>query len=136
MMMTAANTLMQTWAMKGYPIVYLTARANEFRAETAQWLDMESFPIGATITGSNSMDAQAYKTVWLQRMVNDFGWDVIAGYGNADTDIGAYQAVSMPNSEIFIVGPQGGDMGSTAIPNMDFTDHITNYVDAQPDNTD
>jgi hypothetical protein len=134
MMMTAANTLMQTWAMKGYPIIYLTARANEFRAETSQWLGMENFPIGATITGSNSTDAQAYKTVWLERMVNDFGWDVIAGYGNADTDIGAYQAASLPNSEIFIVGPQGGDSGSTAIPNMDFTDHITNYVDAQPDN--
>ena len=134
MMMGAANTLMQTWSMKGYPVIYLTARGNEYRAETAQWLGMESFPIGATITGSNSTDAQAYKTLWLQRMVTDFGWNVVAAYGNADTDIAAYQAVSIPNSQIFIVGPQGGDAGSTAIPNMDFTDHIANYVDAQPDN--
>lgn len=134
MMMGAANTLMQTWSMKGYPIVYLTARANEFRAETAQWLGQQMFPIGVTITGSNSSDAQAYKTNWLQRMVTTFGWDIVAGYGNADTDIGAYQAVNIPNSQIFIVGPLGGDMGSTAIPNMDFSAHITNYVDAQPDN--
>jgi hypothetical protein len=134
MMMGAANTLMQTWSMKGYPIVYLTARANEFRAETAQWLGEDSFPIGVTITGSNSSDAQAYKTVWLQRMVTDFGWDIVAGYGNEDTDILAYQAVNMPDSQIFIVGPMGGDLGSTAIPNMDFTQHIASYVDAQPNN--
>jgi hypothetical protein len=135
-MMGAANTLIQTWSMKGYPIVYLTARANEFRSETAQWLALDDFPVGATITGddSNSANAQAYKTVWLQRMVTDFGWNVVAAYGNEDTDIGAYQAVSIPNSQIFIVGPSGGDMGSTAIPNMDFTQHITTYVDAQPDN--
>ena len=136
MMMGAANTLMQTWSMKGYPIVYLTARANEFRAETAQWLNEDSFPIGVTITGadSNSSDAQAYKTVWMQRMVTDFGWNIVAAYGNMDSDIGAYQAVGVPNSQIFIVGPYGGDLGSTAIPNMDFSSHITSYVDAQPDN--
>jgi phosphatidate phosphatase PAH1 len=134
MMMGAANTLLQTWSTKGYPIIYLTARANEFRAETAQWLGQEMFPIGVTITGSNSSDAQAYKTTWLQRMVTDFGWDVVAGYGNADTDIAAYQAVNIPSSQIFIVGPLGGDLGSTAIPNMDFSAHITSYVDAQPDN--
>jgi hypothetical protein len=114
--------------------VYLTARANEFRAETAQWLGGQMFPIGVTITGSNSNDAQAYKTTWLKRMVTDFGWNVVAGYGNADTDIGAYQAVNIPNSQIFIVGPQGGDLGSTPIPNMDFSAHIANYVDAQPNN--
>jgi HAD superfamily, subfamily IIIB (Acid phosphatase) len=135
-MMGAANTLMQTWSMKGYPVVYLTARANEFRAETAEWLAMDDFPVGATITGndSDSSNAQAYKTVWLQRMVTDFGWDIVAGYGNEDTDIAAYQAVNMPDSQIFIVGPYGGDLGSTAIPNMDFTQHIMTYVDAQPDN--
>ena len=134
MMMGAANTLIQTWSMKGYPIVYLTARANEFRAETAQWLGQDSFPIGVTITGSNSSDAQAYKTTWLQRMVTDFGWDIVAGYGNADTDILSYQAVNIPDSQIFVVGPMGGDLGSTAIPNMDFTAHIASYVDAQPNN--
>ena len=33
-MMTAANTMVQAWAHKGYTIVYLTARAHTFRAET------------------------------------------------------------------------------------------------------
>ena len=33
-MMTAANTMVQAWAHKGYTIVYLTARAHIFRAET------------------------------------------------------------------------------------------------------
>lgn len=133
-MMGAANTLLQTWSMKGYPIVYLTARANMYRAETAAWLAEEDFPIGATITGGTVSDPQSYKTAWLQRMVNDFGWDIVAAYGNADTDILSYQAVDIPNSQIFIVGPYGSDYGATAIPNMDFSQHISDYVDQQPDN--
>ena len=53
---------------------------------------------------------------------------------NEDTDIKAYQSVAIPNADIFIVGPSGGDLGSTAIPNSDFTSHVAAFVNAQPDN--
>ncbi len=29
-------------------------------------------------------------------MVNDFGWNIVAAYGNADTDITAYANVNIP----------------------------------------
>jgi len=79
-------------------------------------------------------DAAPYKTAWLQRMVTTFGWNIVAAYGNADTDITAYDAAGIPKSQTFIVGPLAGSMGTMPIDNMDFSDHITTYVDAQPDN--
>ena len=106
-----------------------------FISETRTWLESQGFAAGPVITENDIEDARTYKALWLNRMVGDFGWVIEAAYGNEDSDIGAYQAVSIPDSQIFIVGPSGGDLGSTAIPNMDFTQHITTYVDAQPDNT-
>lgn len=132
-MMTAANTVMQTWAMKGYPIVYLTARPHAMRAESRAWLEGDMFPTGALVT-TNGMtsDAGDYKTIWLKRMVDKFGWNIVAAYGNATTDITAYANAKIPLDHTFIVGPNGGMGGTVNIPNMDFTDHLHTYVDAQP----
>lgn len=66
-------------------------------------------------------------------MVHDFGWNIVAAYGNAITDIEAYQSVGIPNDRIFIVGPNGGQLGSTAIANDDFTAHVAGFVSSQPD---
>lgn len=133
-MMTAANTMAQEWAKKGYPIVYLTARAHVYDAETRAWLDMLDFPKGPIITtNATTPSADAYKTIWLQRMITNFGWTVYAAYGNAATDITAYANVSIPLDHTFIIGPQGGMGGTVAIPNMDYTQHITDFIDQQPD---
>jgi LNS2-like protein (lipin/Ned1/Smp2) len=132
--MGAANTLMQTWGMKGYPIVYLTARPDVFRNETRNWLRDLGFPIGPLVTAATVEDAAIYKTLWLNRMIQSFGWVAVAAYGNADTDITAYENAGIPKSETFIVGPLAGQRGTTPIDNMDFTAHIASYVDAQPNN--
>jgi len=132
-MMMAANTMVQTWAKKGYAVIYLTARPHLFRAETRSWLDQESFPNGAVITANTGSEAAAYKTVWMKRIINDFGWTVAAAYGNAETDIAAYAAAGVPTDLTFIVGPYGGESGTVAIANNDFTAHIASFIDAQPD---
>ncbi len=133
MMMTAANTMVQAWAQKGYAVVYLTARPHLYRAETRAWLDQLGFPGGPVITANSGNDPQTYKTLWLNRMITDFGWSAEAAYGNAVTDIGAYAAAGIPTDVTFIIGPVGGQSGTVAIPNDDYTDHIANFVDAQPD---
>jgi hypothetical protein len=132
-LMGGAVQLVQAWVAKGYHPVYLTARAHDFRADTRSWLELEGFPRGAIITSVPGDSAQPFKTLWMTRMIKSFGWVFVAAYGNMDTDIGAYQAVDIPNAVTFIVGQYGGDLGSTAIPNMDYTDHIATYVAAQPD---
>jgi hypothetical protein len=134
MMVGAANTMLQAWAAKGYPIVYLTARAHIYDAETRAWLDAHDFPKGPVITSNGTTAANdAYKTIWLHRLVDDFGWTPYAVYGNADTDITAYANLTVPLDKTFIVGPLGGTRGTTAIPNLDFTAHISAFVNAQPD---
>lgn len=133
-MMTAANTLAQTWAAKGYPIIYLTARTHVFDAESRAWLNAFEFPKGPIITENGGEDADAYKTLWLQRMISDFGWVPYAAYGNATTDITAYANAGIPLDRTFIIGPNAGMGGTVAVENLDYTDHIHAFVEMQPDN--
>ncbi|HMG53358.1 MAG TPA: hypothetical protein VK601_07745 [Kofleriaceae bacterium] len=132
--MGAAAQLMQAWAAKRYPVIYLTARGNLLRAETRRWLDDLAFPGGALITQTSNAAADVYKTVWLKRMIQDFGWAVVAAYGNAATDITAYANAGIPLDRTFIVGPLAGNSGTIAIANSDFTEHINGFVAAQPSN--
>ncbi len=134
MMMTAADKLMQAWSMKGYPIVYLTARPTVYRVESRGWLADLGFPDGPLLTKTGTQKDDMYKTLWLNRMVQNFQWTVVAAYGNADTDITAYANAGIPKAQTFIVGPLGGNSGTVAIPNMDFTQHIATFVAAQPAN--
>ncbi|HEX3764575.1 MAG TPA: HAD family acid phosphatase [Kofleriaceae bacterium] len=133
-LMPAADKLVQAWAAKGYPIIYLTARPHNERAETREWFDVESFPTGPLITENGGKTADAYKTLWLQRMIQDFGWNVVAAYGNEDTDITAYANAGIPAAQTFIVGPLAGTRGTIPIANMDFAQHIASFVAAQPMN--
>ena len=133
-MMTAADRLMQAWSMKGYPIVYLTARPHVLRPDSRGWLTDRGFPDGPLITATGNPKADVYKTVWMNRMIQDFKWNVVAAYGNADTDITAYKNAGVPPGQTFIVGPLSGSPGVTAITNMDYTQHIAGFVAAQPAN--
>lgn len=133
-MMGAADKLTQAWAAKNYPVIYLTARPHVFRNETRTWLRDLGFPAGALITAKDISDAAPYKTEWLRRMLTTFGWTAVAAYGNADTDITAYENAGIPKNLTFIVGPLAGTRGTVAIPNMDFTAHISSFVAPQPAN--
>lgn len=133
-LMGAGALLTQTWAMKGYQVIYLTARPHVFRNETRAWLRDLGFPPGPLITAKDVSDAAPYKTEWLQRMLTTFGWTAVAAYGNADTDITAYENAGIPKALTFIVGPLAGNRQTVAIPNMDFAAHISSFVAAQPDN--
>lgn len=132
--MIGAAALAQAWDAKGYPIIYLTARDNLFDAETRTWLDQLAFPPGAVITANSTAPADVYKTAWLERMIADFGWVPYAAYGNAETDITAYANAQIPLDRTFIIGPNAGNGGTVAIPNGDYTEHLTAFVAAQPDN--
>lgn len=133
----SADALMNKWATKGYQVVYLTARPHLFRAETRRWLADLGFPAGPVITANSLVfgdSAREYKGAWVKRMTNDFGWDVVAAYGNAESDIQAYEDAGIPKNITFIVGEFAGASGTVAVPNNDFSQHITDFVDQQPDN--
>lgn len=132
--MGSAVALMKAWDAKNYPIIYLTARPHVLRVESRGWLRDAGFPNGALLTAIQTEEAAAYKTAWLQRMVTQFGWVPVAAYGNADTDITAYNNVGIPKDKTFIVGPLAGANGTQPINGMDFAAHIAGYVAAQPMN--
>lgn len=132
--MGAADRLTQAWAAKHYPIVYLTARTHLLRNETRVWLRDLGFPPGPVITSDGANGPDIYKTAWMNRIIDDFGWTPVAVYGNADTDITAYENAGVAKNLTFIVGDLAGTRSTVAIPNNDFSEHITTFVNAQPDN--
>lgn len=132
----SADLLMNTWFDKGYRVVYLTARPHEFRSETRAWLHALGFPPGPVITANSLVfdeSARNYKRSWVNRMLKDFKWDVVAAYGNASSDVDAYEDAGIPKDITFIIGEFAGANGTQPIANNDFTDHIADFVDSQPD---
>ncbi|MBK6517645.1 MAG: hypothetical protein IPG04_26895 [Polyangiaceae bacterium] len=132
----SAELLMNTWVAKGYHVIYLTARPHEFRAETRSWLRDEGFPVGPVITANALVvdeSARVYKRSWLNRVIDDFQWEIVAAYGNAASDIDAYEDAGVPKDISFIIGELAGQSGTVAIPNNDFTAHIADFVEPYPD---
>ncbi len=132
----SASTMMNLWADKGYTIVYLTARPHVFRAETRSWLDAHGFPVGPVISANTLVfdeSARNYKRTWVNWMAVDFGWSITAAYGNATSDIDAYEDAGVPKEITFIIGENAGQGGTTGIPGNDYSEHIADFVMQQPD---
>jgi hypothetical protein len=132
----SASTMMNLWADKGYVIIYLTARPHVFRAETRTWLDVHGFPVGPVISANSLVfdeSARTYKRTWVNWIRDDFGWEVVAAYGNATSDIDAYEDAGIPKDITFIVGENAGQGGTTPIADNDFSQHITDFVTPYPD---
>ncbi|MCB9545406.1 MAG: hypothetical protein H6706_05860 [Myxococcales bacterium] len=126
-----ALELMQAWAEKGYKVVYLTARPHTFRLQTRAWLDDLGFPYGPVITADSLVfgeSARTYKRAAIQELVDDFGWIIEAAYGNASSDIQAYEDAGHPKDRTFIIGEEAGRSGTTAVPDQDFGPHVQSYV--------
>jgi hypothetical protein len=133
---TGASTMMNLWADKGYITLYLTARPHAFRAETRAWLTDHDFPPGPVITANSLVfgeTARSYKATWVGRLVDDLGWEMTAIYGNADSDIAAYEDAGIPKEVTFIIGELAGTSGTQPIEDNDYTDHIAQFVEPYPD---
>lgn len=133
--MGSAAELTSAWAEKGYVIIYMTARPHLFRAETRAWLRDQGFPVGPVLTANSLVvdeTAVIYKQAWVERVIDDFQWDVVAAYGNAQSDIDAYEAGGIPKDITFIVGPLAGTSGTVAVENEDYATHITDFVGPYP----
>ena len=133
-----AIELIQAWDDKGYGLVYLTARPGDFRPMTEAWKARRGLPHGLTQFAFSLVfdeTARAYKAEFISTLVDDLGWDIVAAYGNATSDIEAYADAGIPLDVTFIIGEHAGESGTIAIPNDDYGDHIATWVSAQPDAT-
>lgn len=131
-----ADLMMQTWADKGYRVVYLTARPGPFRQISRAWLDRHAFPEGLLITADSLVfgeSARIYKRSFITGAIEDGGWEFYAVHGNAESDIQAYEDAGIPKDRTFIIGPEAGLSGTVPIANNDWTSHIVDFIERQPD---
>lgn len=116
------------WADLGYLPVYVTGRPDILRDPSEQWLIDRGLPPGVlhtTDTLSQALPTEtgvgAYKTDFLTRLKEQV--PIAGAYGNAATDIAAYEAVGVPKDRTWIIGDNAGKQGTQA---------LTSYVDHLP----
>ncbi|HEX4418078.1 MAG TPA: HAD family acid phosphatase [Kofleriaceae bacterium] len=103
----AAYTAM---AARGYQLVYVTSRGNQYTTDTRTWLHDKGFPRGpvrlatsfVTLPGSDTVD---YKTQTITALIQA-GFTVAAGVGNRASDVAAYTNIGVPADHIFIEMPE------------------------------
>lgn len=131
-----ASEMLNVWAEKGYRIVYLSARPHNLRGISRVWLHGVGAPFGPLRTADTFVygeSARTYKAQFIDRVRTELGWEVVAVYGNADSDIQAYEDAGIPKSVTFTVGELAGENGTVAIGNNDYTQHTASFVRNQPD---
>lgn len=135
----AAAQMMNQYADAGYRVVYITARGEDTvlqdgrsgRQATLDWLVGHGFPATDTDLylaegiGASGDAAVTYKSGVLDDLAAN-GQTTAWAYGNADTDILAFQAAGIPDDHIFLVGELAGTMGVVGIPDDDaYRAHIS-----------
>ncbi len=106
---TGASTAYSAAAARGFQLIYVTSRGNQYTEDTRHWLADQGFPRGplrlaptfVTLPGSDTVD---YKAGAIGQFSDSL--DVIAGVGNRDSDISAYTKVGVPADRIFIKLPE------------------------------
>jgi phosphatidate phosphatase PAH1 len=111
----------RAWAAHGTPIVYITGRPYWLTAQTRRWLQEGGFAPGYLRTTDDHLEVLptpggvgAFKAKTLSLMVSR-GLEIEAAYGNALTDVGAYEKANVPKDRSFIVGPHAGAGGTQAL---------------------
>lgn len=98
-------------------IVYLTAREDDYRAKTRDWLDHWSFPRGPVYCSDSDHDpssAQSYKTKVLGSLAPYFT-NIAGGVGNQPSDAYAYKSIGAPCAML--------DTQTTSFPSFAYVAH-------------
>jgi len=107
---------LETFARRGYRILYLTARPEWLVPRTRAWLDEQGYPPGLVHTtlggtGATGAPAEGFKTDELAALQARFPGGIAYGVGNTDTDAAAYVSAGLPPERI--VSYRFDGMGAT-----------------------
>ena len=118
----------------GYEVVYLTGRPYLLDALTRAWLDDLDIPGGTLHLTDDVADSWPsdsavgdYKAAFLQEILAK-GFTFHAAYGNATSDIHAYEVAGIPKERTFILGSHGGEASTVAL-GEGYTAHIDDIRD-------
>jgi phosphatidate phosphatase PAH1 len=145
-----ASALMTGYHALGYRIFYVTARGDDLSLvdgtsaydATSAWLDAHGFPVFdpadiflADGLGAFGDSAAEYKTGVVQDLIAG-GFVMDYAYGNADSDVAAYQASAIADDHDFLVGDLAVDAatyGVVGILNEDaYTNHLASWLPSVP----
>lgn len=111
----AARELVAERERRGGIPIFLTGRPYWLTQSSRDWLSDLRFPGGALHTTDSNSDAlshvAAYKTAFLGALKAQ-GFTLEAAYGNARTDIEAYNNSAIAKPDTFIIGQHGGESGT------------------------
>ena len=116
-----ASNLVNLYRQRGYQIIYLTARPYWVVKDTRAGLKNKGFAdtiLHATLNNTDSFDSgetEEYKRDYLLYLLDTVEIEIVAAYGNADSDIGAYLTAGIPANHVYIIGNLAGEEGTVPI---------------------
>lgn len=143
-----ADVMMNTWYDKGYEVSYVTARPWDYQGYSRVWLREEGFPFGPLELAEgfvHGSSAAVYKQAFVERLLA-LGFDFVAAYGNALSDVDGFLDGGIPVELVWTMGESAGYRGGHIIEGpgdkygehgdyADYTTHIEEFVEEQPDAT-
>ena len=120
-----------TWARhdQGYLVVYLTGRPYWLTQRSRDWLRTRGMAPGVLHTTQRSADVMptesgvgAYKADYLAGL-QLAGLHIDVAYGNATTDVFAYEEAGIPKDATFVLGRHGGEAGTIDLGD-DYEHHL------------
>lgn len=144
MLRAGGPELLSAYADLGYRILYLTARSESItlqvtgetaREATEAWLADNGYPAvdgdDVQLILSDSLvvneAARQYKAGALMGL-QDMGWRFDYAYGNATSDIQAYEDAMIDKEDTFIIGEEAGMLGTVAIEGEDWQMHLDSHI--------
>lgn len=89
------------------PIIYLTARGDQFTEVTRLWLRIHGFPRGPLRLARAAITQPGDKTVaFKERAMRELAIPLVAAVGNRASDVEAYTRAGVPPDRIFIKLPE------------------------------
>lgn len=131
-----AEAMVQAYVDKGYQVVFLSARPYWVAKSTRKWFANYGIVPWHTRLNPNSdnllnLQTEQYKTDYIRYLKNTLGLNIVRAYGNATTDINAYNAAGIPKSDTYIIGTNAGKNGTQAI-NGNYESHYYQSVEGWP----
>lgn len=109
-----AVDVVRWYARQGIQPVYVTGRTYHLQEITRRWLETQGFPPGPLHTTDRVRSSLPGRRVrdYKERLLGsltDEGFNLVAAYGNASSDICAYAAAGVSPRSTFIIGDNGGN---------------------------
>ncbi|WP_419421345.1 hypothetical protein ACNVED_14885 (plasmid) [Legionella sp. D16C41] len=130
-----ASEVLESYSQKGYELIFLTARPYWMATVSRDWLKNVLFHDPWPLKTRNTLlfreGTAQFKANYLKDLIQEKHLTIVRAYGNAMTDIEAYNLAGIPKKDTFIIGPNAGKQGTNPIQ-KDYFNHYYNIVMPTP----